>query len=95
MRGHYLRAGRYVIEAQRDSYKLFDEHKGREEKAFLRQRKVKVTEVRTTQRSDTTAVASCNLIIRTAEKTDTICKNVLLKKEKGRWRICNGILFDK
>ena len=93
LKGNYAKAGKQVVKAQRDAYKIFEKQLDKKGPARLRGQKVRLESLQVRYMDDTTAVAMFDLMLQTEQSSDTIPKLVMLKKEKGRWRICNGMLF--
>lgn len=95
LKGDYDAASRQVIAVQREACATLGDYLGKAESESMHRRKVKVREVQVKPIDDTSSVASCTLIVQSGAQSDTTHKVVMLKKESGRWLICNGMLFSK
>ena len=91
--GNYARAARYVVNSQQESYSIMEQQQTKVDKKSLRNRSVRVKNVQSEHTSDSTAVATCMLVIKKDKQvSDTAYRVVLLKKEGRRWKVNNGLL---
>lgn len=95
LKGDYAKAEKYVISAQKDSYKILKKKYKTIKHKDPDIPKVKVKDIQVRHLDDSSAIASFDLITIADSSADTLPKLVMLKKEKGAWRICNGMLFSK
>ena len=94
--GDYLRASRHVLSGQRESLSLHAAQLQPEERRQLRRRKVRVQDVSTDFESDSTAVATCMVLLKEPDhREDTLYRLVLLKKEGRRWKVNHGIWSER
>lgn len=93
LKGDFERAGDFVPASRREAYSDFADALTHKNRAALRKRKINVKNIQVKKITDTTAVASCDLIIKTEkERADTVYRVVMMQKEGCRWKIDNGIL---
>lgn len=91
--GNYIHAGRFALKSHKDVYVLLDQQQTVEDRKSLRRRRVYVRDVRSERTSDSTAVATCMLLVKAQKQPmDTAYRVILLKKEGGRWKVNNGLL---
>ena len=94
--GDYLRASRHVLSGQRESLSLHAAQLQAEERRQLRRRKVRVRDVSTDFESDSTAVATCMVLLKEPDRReDTLYRLVLLKKEGRRWKVSSGVWSER
>lgn len=91
--GDYGHAGRYVVHSQKEAYDLLEQQQTAADRKVLRGRRVQVKDVQSQRTDDSSAVATCMLLLREhRQPADTLYRVVLLKKEGIRWKVNNGLL---
>ena len=94
--GDYVRAGRHVVSSQRELFERYAVQLRPDERRQLHRRTVHVRNVSTDYRSDTSAIATCQVLLKETDGSqDTLCRLVLLKKEGCRWKVSSGAWSER
>ena len=94
--GDYVRARNHVTVSQQEDFSVFAGQLRQDDKKRLRQRRVRVRDVAVEHLNDTSAIASCMILLREpSQQEDSLYRLVLLKKEGRCWKVCSGIWSER
>lgn len=94
--GDYVRARSHVTVSQQEAFSVFDVQLRPDEKKRLRQRRVRVRDVAVDRLNDSSAIATCVILLREPQqREDTLYRLVLLKKEGRRWKVGSGVWSER
>jgi hypothetical protein len=94
--GDYVRAQHYVTVSQKEAFSAFTGQLRQDDKKRLRQRRARVRDVAVDRLNDTTAIATCVILLREpSQREDTLYRLVLLKKENRRWKVSSGVWSER
>ncbi|MBQ2488814.1 MAG: hypothetical protein II525_03260 [Bacteroidales bacterium] len=82
--------------SQQEDFSVFAGQLRQDDKKRLRQRRVRVRDVAVEHLNDTSAIASCVILLREpSQREDTLYRLVLLKKEGRRWKVSSGVWSER
>jgi hypothetical protein len=85
-----------VTVSQQEAFSDFAGQLRQDDKKRLRQRRVRVRDVAVDRLSDSSAIATCVILLREpSQREDTLYRLVLLKKEGRRWKVSSGIWSER